>query len=170
MAAGNADGENGIDVPLNNADWILYNKGEAIPGPTTLARVQLAKTHSTATFYAPSDPSGVGSMHREHICACPIWQNEHAQYDCVFVSFDSDSEGMRALEIARIMAFFPFVFEEGVYPCAVVHWFEKTDADADEDTGMCIVRPGFHEDQSRHLTIIHTDTISNVPANKAPPS
>ncbi|KAH7917799.1 hypothetical protein BV22DRAFT_1108505 [Leucogyrophana mollusca] len=114
---------------------------------------------ATATFYAPSDPSGVGGMRREHICACPIWQNEHARYDCVFVSFDSSSEGMRGLEIARILTFFSFVFEGGTYPCAVVHWFEKTDADADEDTGMWIVRPGFHEDQSRHLAVIHIDTI-----------
>ena len=50
-----------------------------------------------ATFYAPSDLSGIGGMHRERIRATPTWQNGPRRYDCVFVDNDPDIEGFAGL-------------------------------------------------------------------------
>ncbi|KAH7917121.1 hypothetical protein BV22DRAFT_1108625 [Leucogyrophana mollusca] len=109
-------------------------------------------------FYAPSDPSGLGGMRREHIRACPLWRNKHARNDCVFVNM-SELDGMQGLDIMRVLCFFSFKFRGDVYPCALVHWFNKVDDQADEDTGMWIVRPGFTHDGSRSVAVIHIDCI-----------
>ncbi|KAG1896783.1 uncharacterized protein F5891DRAFT_1192680 [Suillus fuscotomentosus] len=114
---------------------------------------------AAATFFAPSDLSGTGGMRREHIRACPLWRNEYPRNDCVFIDTDSDAQGMRGLEVARIVCFFSFKHNWEVYPCALIHWFEKIDDCADEDTGMWMVRPSFHEGGSRNLAVIHIETV-----------
>ena len=114
---------------------------------------------AAATFFAPSDLSGTGGMRREHIRACPLWRNEYPRNDCVFINTDSDAQSMRGLEVARIVCFFSFKHNWEVYPCALIHWFEKIDDCADEDTGMWMVRPSFHEDGSWNLAVIHIETV-----------
>ena len=110
-------------------------------------------------FHAPSDPSGIGGMRREHIRACPLWRNTWARNDCVFISADSDLEGMQGLEVARVICFFSFRYRGDVYPCALIHWFDKVGDCADEETGMWIVRPSVYEDDSRNLAVVHIDTV-----------
>ncbi|KAG2737545.1 hypothetical protein P692DRAFT_201842928 [Suillus brevipes Sb2] len=114
---------------------------------------------AAATFYAPSDLSGIGGMRREHIRACPLWRNEYPCNDCVFINTDSDAEGMRGLEVARVICFFSFKHNWEVYPCALIQWFEKIGDCPDEDTGMWMVAPSFHEDGSRNLAVIHIETV-----------
>ncbi|KAG1874326.1 hypothetical protein F4604DRAFT_1880852 [Suillus subluteus] len=114
---------------------------------------------AAATFYAPSDPSGIGGMRREHICACPLWRNEYLRNDCIFINTGSDAEGMRGLEVARVICFFSFNHNWEVYPCALIHWFEKIGNDPDENTGMWMVAPSFHEDGSKNIAVIHIETI-----------
>ncbi|KAG1904171.1 uncharacterized protein F5891DRAFT_1126616 [Suillus fuscotomentosus] len=114
---------------------------------------------AAATFYAPSDLSGIGGMRREHIRACPLWRNEYPHNDCVFINTDSDAEGMRGLEVARVICFFSFKHNWEVYPCALIQWFEKIGDCPDEDTGMWMVAPSFHEDGSRNLAVIHIETV-----------
>src|SRR5271168_52446 len=80
---------------------------------------------ASATFLAPSDPSGIGGMRWEHICACPLWRNEYPCNDCVFINTDSDAQGMRGLEVARIICFFSFIHDWEGYPCAFIQWFDK---------------------------------------------
>ncbi|KIK77036.1 hypothetical protein PAXRUDRAFT_168035, partial [Paxillus rubicundulus Ve08.2h10] len=75
---------------------------------------------ASATFYAPSDISGIGSMRHEFICSCPIWRNENPHYNCAFVSTSSELKGMRGMEVVCVLAFFSFVFQGELYPCAVV--------------------------------------------------
>ncbi|KAG1864362.1 hypothetical protein F4604DRAFT_1882080 [Suillus subluteus] len=103
----------------------------------------------SSTFYAPSDHSGIGGMHREHICACPVWRNEAPRYDCVFVNTDASVEGMGGMDIACGIS----------YPCAVVCWFDKADNGPDEDTGMWIVKPSYDNGDSPLIGIIHVDSI-----------
>jgi len=98
-------------------------------------------------------------MRREHIRACPLWRNEAPRYDCVFVTTDAGVEGMGGMDIARVMCFFSFTFEAGLFPCAVVHWFDKISDRPDEDTGMWIVKPSFNTDNSSSVGIIHIDSI-----------
>ncbi|KAF9221436.1 hypothetical protein BS17DRAFT_711393, partial [Gyrodon lividus] len=65
---------------------------------------------ASSRFYAPSDLSGIASMHTEHIRACPQWHNKSACYDCVFINTDMESgqSGMQGLEIAQVFCFFSF--------------------------------------------------------------
>ncbi|KAG1831429.1 hypothetical protein DFJ58DRAFT_719578 [Suillus subalutaceus] len=114
---------------------------------------------AAATFHAPSDPSGIGGMRREHIRACPLWRNEYPCNDCIFINTGSDAEGMRGLEVARVICFFSFNHNWEVYPCALIHWFEKIGDDPDENTGMWMVAPSFHEDGSKNIAVIHIETV-----------
>jgi hypothetical protein len=77
----------------------------------------------------------------------------------VFINTDSDAEGMRGLEVARVICFFSFKHNWEVYPCALIQWFEKIGDCPDEDTGMWMVAPSFHEDGSRNLAVIHIETV-----------
>ncbi|KAI5991406.1 hypothetical protein EDD15DRAFT_2106569, partial [Pisolithus albus] len=67
----------------------------------------IAVFHSAvATYYAPSDPCGVGGMHREHIRATPSWWSGPPWYDCVFLNIDSSAAGMHGLAVACVWLFF----------------------------------------------------------------
>jgi hypothetical protein len=47
---------------------------------------------AVATFYAPSDISGVSGMRREYIRATSSWRNGPARYDCVYVNTKPDAD------------------------------------------------------------------------------
>ncbi|KAG1896771.1 uncharacterized protein F5891DRAFT_958172, partial [Suillus fuscotomentosus] len=79
--------------------------------------------------------------------------------DCVFVDTDAGVEGMRGMDIARVMCFFSFMFEEDFYSCAVVHWFDKVNDGPNEDTGMWIVQPSYDVGHSWSVGIIHVESI-----------
>ncbi|KIJ05455.1 hypothetical protein PAXINDRAFT_93461, partial [Paxillus involutus ATCC 200175] len=66
------------------------------------------------------------------------------------------------MEVVRVLAFFSFIFQGELYPCAVVCWFNHIGDEPDEDTGMWIVRLSLVNDNPRcqaNVSIIHTDTI-----------
>jgi hypothetical protein len=94
---------------------------------------------AVATYYAPSDPSGIGGMHREHFRATPSWRRGPARYDCVFVNSHPELGGMRGLDVVRILLLFSFSFKGVTYPCAFVRWFSTIGEEHDEDTGMWMV-------------------------------
>ncbi|KAG1844764.1 hypothetical protein C8R48DRAFT_750825 [Suillus tomentosus] len=108
-------------------------------------------TSAVATFFAPSDLSGIGGMRYERIRAVDTWRNGPGRYDCVFVSTDSSADGMRGLDIAR---------HDGItYPCALVQWFKRVADSPDEITGMWVVEPELLEDGARCVSVIHLDSI-----------
>ncbi|KAG1844842.1 hypothetical protein DFJ58DRAFT_747584 [Suillus subalutaceus] len=96
---------------------------------------------ATATFIAPSDPSGITGMRRPHIRVVPSWRNGPARFDCAFINTDDRHDGIRT------------------YPCALVQWFHRIGEERDELTGMWMVAPSFNDDGSRELSIIHIDSI-----------
>ncbi|OBZ67134.1 hypothetical protein A0H81_12921 [Grifola frondosa] len=59
---------------------------------------------AAATYYAPSDPSGVGGMHRERIRATPLWWAQHHDLTAIWLhSFDDaliSTSGRTALVFA----------------------------------------------------------------------
>jgi hypothetical protein len=59
-----------------------------------------------ATFYAPSDTSGIGGMHRQHIRAAPSWRHSEARYDCMFLEKDPTLAGFRGLHAVQVCLFF----------------------------------------------------------------
>ncbi|KAG2133730.1 hypothetical protein DEU56DRAFT_757071 [Suillus clintonianus] len=96
---------------------------------------------AAATFIAPSDPSGITGMRREHIRVVPSWRKGPARFDCAFVNTDDRHDGIHT------------------YPCALVQWFHRIAEERDELTGMWMVAPSFNEDGSRDLSVIHIDSI-----------
>ncbi|KIK13237.1 hypothetical protein PISMIDRAFT_119195, partial [Pisolithus microcarpus 441] len=115
---------------------------------------------ATATFVSPSDPSGIGGMRREKICAIPVWHHGPAQYDTIFMSTDDTFNGMLSMEVARMLCFFSFVYTNGYsYSCALIHWFDRIADEPDDLTGMWMVRPSFMADGSKNLSVIHVDSI-----------
>ncbi|KAG1726795.1 uncharacterized protein EDB91DRAFT_1086650 [Suillus paluster] len=110
-------------------------------------------------FYAPSDLSGIGGMHIEHICACPMWRNEAPRYDCVFINIGSEDVGIRGLEVARIHMFFLFNYGGITYPCAVMRWFNIIGDSPDEHTGMWMVHLACSTNNAPIYNIIHVDSI-----------
>ena len=94
------------EVPLNEC-------------PIYTGQVQ-AYPSAIATYFAPSDPSGVTGMRRERIRATHSWRKGDARYDCVFVEADPELPGFQGLLVARVFLFFSLKHEGVVYPCALI--------------------------------------------------
>jgi hypothetical protein len=102
----------------------------------------IAVYHSAiATFYAPSDPSGLYEMYREHIRCTPHLRNGGQRRDCAFVVEDQNKAGFDGLSVVRIRLLFSFKYSGTSYPCALVEWFNKAQKNRDTDTGLWIVQP-----------------------------
>jgi hypothetical protein len=114
---------------------------------------------AVATFYAPSDISGIGGMRRERIRAVTSWRKGSARHDCAFVETDPALRGMHGLDITRIQLFFSFVHNDITYPCALVHWYSRVGDEPHEDTGMWVVEPDWCADGSPCESVIHLDCI-----------
>jgi hypothetical protein len=71
---------------------------------------------------------------------------------------DPNLDGMRGMDVARVLLFFSFKFRNKVYPCALVQWYMKTDEEPDNVTGMWTVE---HEmrDGEPFVSVIHLDCI-----------
>ncbi|KAH9957041.1 hypothetical protein BGW80DRAFT_1439280 [Lactifluus volemus] len=165
------DGNN--DAVDNSEDG---NNDDIDDGPSVLARVELARTvlypqsrlsssdvalsacpafsglisivpSATISFYAPSDPSRIDGMRRGP-----------ARHDCVLVNSRPNLDGMRGLDVARILAFFSFTHLNKVYPCALVHWYTVIGDACNENTGMWMVKPDM-DNNAPVISIIHVDTI-----------
>jgi len=87
----------------NSDSDFLLSLSDISPGnlPEFHGRVAVYNS-AVAMFYAPSDLSGVGGMHRERIHTVKSWKGGPPQYDCVFVSTDPTAEGMCGLDIGCI--------------------------------------------------------------------
>ncbi|KDQ49060.1 hypothetical protein JAAARDRAFT_143949 [Jaapia argillacea MUCL 33604] len=112
-----------------------------------------------ATFYAPSDLSGVGGMYRERIRAMPSWRKGPGRYDCVFVHDDPSVPRMAGLDIAWVRLFFSFKYLGKLYSCALVEWFVRESDSPDSSTGMWIVEPQNGRGGRRDKAVISTDCV-----------
>src|SRR5258708_6022658 len=81
---------------------------------------------ATATFYAPSDESGIRGMRREHIWSTHSWRNQGLWRDCVLVVEDETKPGIKGLTPVRIRMFFSFFFPGKVFTCAFFSGFKKS--------------------------------------------
>ena len=112
-----------------------------------------------ATFYAPSDISGIHGMCCERIHSTPTWCATGPRRDCVFVVENQDKPGFRGMSVVWVRLFFSFRYEGEEYPCALVEWFKKIGRSPEEQTGMWVVRPESDNNGRRLTSIIHIDTI-----------
>ncbi|KAI0316533.1 hypothetical protein OF83DRAFT_1172820 [Amylostereum chailletii] len=111
-----------------------------------------------ATFYAPSDTSGLQGMRREIVRSTPCWRKTGPRRDCVFIVEDQSKPGMRGLAVARVRLFFSFVHEGTMYPCALLDHFERIGTHPDPITGMWKVKPQRNQ-RGRLQTVEHLDTF-----------
>jgi len=125
--------------------------------PTITSKVNVFWS-AVATFYAPSDDSGIRGMHHERICSTPCWRNKYPRHDCAFVVEDDDEIGFRALCVVRVKLFFSFEHNGVVCPCALVEWFRRMGCSPDPDTGMWKVKPEY-TGNSRDMSVLHLDTF-----------
>ncbi|THG92798.1 hypothetical protein EW026_g8234 [Hermanssonia centrifuga] len=134
---------------------------DGFPAPPPCLPVQSIKVYhsAAATFYAPSDISGIGGMRRERIRATPSWFKGPAHYDCVFAENDSTVEGFRGLHAARVRTFLSFKSGGVEYPCALIQWFSPVADEPDELTGLWVVEPDFDGDNRPFYGVIHLDSI-----------
>lgn len=140
------DHHSSADVPLRDC-------------PSYMGAIKVFNS-AAATFIAPSDPSGITGMRREHIRAVPSWRNGPGRFDCAFVNTDDRQDGILSMDVVRIFCFFSFTFTNScIYSCALVQWFYRITEERDEVTGMYMVAPSFDEDGSPNMSIIHIDSI-----------
>ncbi|KAF5346583.1 hypothetical protein D9758_013464 [Tetrapyrgos nigripes] len=127
--------------------------------PVTSLRISVFHS-AVATFYAPSDISGIRGMMRERIRSTGSWRG-HTRRDTVLVVTNSDRPGFRGMSVARVLLFFSFKSRGTVYPCALIHWFNAFGQRPDPNTGMWIVRPAYRNRRYENpsLAVIHLDTI-----------
>ena len=111
---------------------------------------------AVATFFAPSDPSGIHGMRHERIRSTPCWRGSEPRYDCAFVVEDEEKSGMSGMAVVRVRLFFSVEYEGVHYLCALVEWFKRMGRDP--LTGMWIVRPDCTRG-SRDRSVIHLDSF-----------
>ncbi|EMD32852.1 hypothetical protein CERSUDRAFT_68528 [Gelatoporia subvermispora B] len=114
---------------------------------------------AAATYFAPSDPCGVGGMHRKHVRATPSWFGGAPRFDCVFVDLDEAVPGVRGMGIARVKLFFAFKYCGTRFPCVLVHWYEFARETPDSQTGFWVVEPEYNENGDPNLAVLHLDTV-----------
>lgn len=124
-----------------------------------LINQHLDKLAAVATFYAPSDPSGIHGMRREQIRCTPRWWGGAPRRDCVYVVDDDDQEGFRGMSVVRIHLLFSFKYGGVTYPCALVEWFKKVGDNPDEQTGMWIVEAELDVNNERLCSVLHLDSF-----------
>lgn len=115
---------------------------------------------AAAIYYAPSDQSGKGGLHRDIIRCTRSWRGGPAQYDSVFVdNGGAITDPLGGLLIARVLLFFSFRYQGKEYSCAFVEWFLPAAEEPDETTGMWIVAPEVDRNGRRVRAVISLDTI-----------
>ena len=114
---------------------------------------------AVATFYAPSDNSGVTGMRCEYIQAISSWRNGPAHYDCVLVNAKPDVDGAHGFEVAQVFLFFSFLHGGKEYPCVFIQWYSFIGTEPDKDTGCWMVEPDIRDGRSPHVAVIHIDCI-----------
>ncbi|GLB39957.1 hypothetical protein LshimejAT787_0704670 [Lyophyllum shimeji] len=137
------------------------------PAVPTSTRVDVFHS-AISTFYAPSDLSGIGGMHRERIRATPSWKKGRGRFDCVFVETGGEDNlvGFRGLHVARVLLFFSFDFNGTMYRCALVQWF-TTFGQAPFIHIDSILRGahliGYYGDRMLPTSFSYTDTLHSFP-------
>jgi hypothetical protein len=113
---------------------------------------------AVATFYAPSDESGICGMWQEQIRATPLWQGRGLHHDCAFAVEDQDKPGVKGMCVIWLKMFFSFEHQGQTYPCALVEWFKVYGRSPNVVTRMWRVCPET-VCGNRLVMVLHLDTF-----------
>ncbi|KAI0314791.1 hypothetical protein OF83DRAFT_1165069 [Amylostereum chailletii] len=155
------------NLPLLARQFLYEQLHPDGPRASTLAADELPEITSrikvfhsaTATFYAPSDVSGLQGMRREIIRCSPNWRKRGPRRDCVFMVEDEDKPGMRGMATGRVKLFFSFTHAHIVYPCIFVDHFKRMGNAPDPVTGMWKLRPETSCTDMRIQSVEHLDSV-----------
>ncbi|KAJ7603070.1 hypothetical protein FB45DRAFT_882434 [Roridomyces roridus] len=131
--------EDGMEIDVSDVDIFVFHS-------------------AVATFYAPSDPSGIRGMRRERIRSTPSYRKQGPRRDCAFVVEDQEGAGFRGMSVVRVKLLFSFSFDGVDYSCALVEWFKKVGRAPDKSTGMWIVEPEYRG-RHRLVTIVPLESV-----------
>jgi hypothetical protein len=98
-------------------------------------------TSASATFYAPSELSGPGGMHREIIRSTSNWYGVYERRDTVLLQDNPNENGMRGMVVGRVLCFMTLTHDAITYPCALIEWFDRIGQQPDPLTGLWRVKP-----------------------------
>ncbi|KAJ3564082.1 hypothetical protein NP233_g8526 [Leucocoprinus birnbaumii] len=116
--------------------------------------------HSAACLIqAPSNPSGPNGMCREYIRASPNWRNTGPRHDCVLIDGDPENSGFLGFNVGQVHFFFRFQWNDKMYDCAFLQWFEKAQTTACPNMGLWMVQPQVNLRKERVCSVVHIDTI-----------
>lgn len=79
---------------------------------------------AVATYYAPSDKSGIGGMFRERIRCVNSWRGGPPRRDCVFITHDEDLPGFQGLYVGQVLAWMKIKHENICYCAALITCYE----------------------------------------------
>ncbi|KAI0067055.1 hypothetical protein BV25DRAFT_1912390 [Artomyces pyxidatus] len=116
-------------------------------------------TSASSVFYAPSECSGTGGMHREIIRSAAQWYNEFERRDTVLIQNGPEGDAMDGMLVGRVLRFLSFTYDGISYPCALVNWFIPVGDTPDPIFGMWEVRPEKDEHGERTIGLVHLDCI-----------
>lgn len=119
----------------------------------------IAYPSAVATFYAPSDISGINGMCRERIRSVDSWLNGPERRDCVFVEHTTDAPGFQGMFVAQVHAFLKVKYGGQKYPCAVVSWFSTVGNSPCPQTGMWMVERDLDANGRPEMSVIHLESI-----------
>ena len=119
----------------------------------------MAYPSAVATFYAPSNISGIKGMFRKRIRSVESWLNGPERRDCVFVEHTADAPGFQGMFVAQVHAFLKIKYDGQKYPCAVVSWFSTVGNSPCPQTGMWIVERDLDMNGRPEMAVIHLESI-----------
>ena len=93
-------------------------------------------------------------MRREFIHAVPHWRQGHSRYDCVFVETENDP-----VAVGRVCKFLQFSYKDKKYPCALIHWFTKSESEPIASNGMWVIEPMLDPDGMPVALIVSINAI-----------
>jgi hypothetical protein len=131
------------------------------PITTTLSKISVFHS-ATATFCAPSNPSGAGGLYHETIRCAPKWLSGDIiapRRDCVILNIGSEEPGAWGVDVARVHLLFSFKVGDDTFSCALIHHFCKSFDEPDPDNGMWIVEPDYDRDGYCIMSVVHIDSI-----------
>lgn len=114
---------------------------------------------AVATYYAPSDKSGIGGMFRERIRCVNSWRGGPPRRDCVFITHDEDLPGFQGLYVGQVLAWMKIKHENICYCAALITPFETVGDQPCPLTNMWKVHRLRDNTGRCILKIIHLDAI-----------
>ena len=142
------------DIPGSDIDLCLC--------PWVSGRVSVYCS-AIATYYAPSDLSGIGGVYWEQIWVTPAWnrgESSAPRYNCILVQVSPEDSRFSSMQVVCVWLFFSIKHDNNTIPCALVEWYETIGNSPDKNIGIWVVKPEYTASrQQRVAATIHLNSV-----------